>query len=378
MGYDYFIFYTEASIICIVILSMLLINDRSGTHQEKQLWFNRAVIAFILYFISDACWAAMLSGLFTKVRFYTVLVNLSNFVLMHLMAYGLFVFIAVSEKMPFRKSLFKVHLSIVPLCLSLISFMVAYFSNPYYWIDANNDLNPLYFPFMFIVPGSYMLAAFVLSIRNAIDTPNKEDKMQFLLIGSLPLGVIAFGLLQVVLLNAPTLCFGSTIMWLWYYIKNMQAMVSIDELTNLNNRRQINRFMKQLHYTKDSHTYIMMMDINRFKKINDTYGHAEGDRALVIVSDALRETCNKIGASVFLGRYGGDEFTVVIQDPAEDETAEHICDLFRKAVSAKTDEYDLSYRLEISIGCDELKDADDSALDCLKRADKNLYIDKKC
>ncbi len=70
MGFDYFVFYTEASIICVLILSMLLISDRSSsTRQEKQLWFTRAVVAFILYFISDACWAAMLSGLFPRIRF---------------------------------------------------------------------------------------------------------------------------------------------------------------------------------------------------------------------------------------------------------------------------------------------------------------------
>ncbi|MCR5651795.1 MAG: hypothetical protein K6F86_11520, partial [Lachnospiraceae bacterium] len=74
MGFDYFVFYTEASVICVIILAMILINDKlHGTLQEKQLWFRRAVISFILYFISDAGWAAMISGFFPQIRFFAVL-----------------------------------------------------------------------------------------------------------------------------------------------------------------------------------------------------------------------------------------------------------------------------------------------------------------
>lgn len=70
MGFDYFVFYTEASLVCVIILTMILITDRMfHTKQEKQIWFGRAISAFILYFISDACWAAMLSGMFPKIRF---------------------------------------------------------------------------------------------------------------------------------------------------------------------------------------------------------------------------------------------------------------------------------------------------------------------
>ena len=78
MGFDYFVFYTEASVICVVILLIILITDSIyNTMQEKQLWFRRAIIAFMMYFISDACWAAMLSGVFTRVRAFAVLFNYS-------------------------------------------------------------------------------------------------------------------------------------------------------------------------------------------------------------------------------------------------------------------------------------------------------------
>ena len=63
MGLEYFIFYTEANTVSILILSLMLINDRlHSTQQEKQIRFNWTVIAHILYFVSDMGWAAVLSG----------------------------------------------------------------------------------------------------------------------------------------------------------------------------------------------------------------------------------------------------------------------------------------------------------------------------
>ena len=378
MGFDYFVFYTEASLICVIILSTILVADRMyNTKQEKQVWFRRAIVAFMLYFISDAFWAAMLSGEFTVKRSYVVLVNLSNYILLGLMAYGLFMFIAASEKMPFRKDAVKRRLIFLPVIISTLAISIAYVKNPLFWVNEQNELNNLYFPLMIVVPSIYLWAGFGLSVRYAVKSVSKMDKRRFLAIGSIPVIVMAFGMIQVVALNAPTFCFGCTVMWLFYYLENMQTMISIDDLTHLNNRGQINRYLEQIHYNKDIRVIIMMIDINKFKTINDTYGHAEGDRALVIVSEALRQTCEQIKASVFLGRYGGDEFTIVIKNPEEDIMPEQLASLIRSILTQKKTENQLPYDLNVSIGYDLIRGSDDDANECLKRADKNLYIDKQ-
>ena len=378
MGFDYFVFYTEASLICVIILSTILLTDRMyNTKQEKQVWFDRAIVMFMLYFISDAFWAAMLSGEFTVKRSYVVLVNLSNYILLGLMAYGLFMFIAASEKMPFRKDAVKRRLIFLPVIISTLAISIAYVKNPLFWVNEQNELNNLYFPLMIVVPSIYLWAGFGLSVRYAVKSVSKMDKRRFLAIGSIPVIVMAFGMIQVVALNAPTFCFGCTVMWLFYYLENMQTMISIDDLTHLNNRGQINRYLEQIHYNKDIRVIIMMIDINKFKTINDTYGHAEGDRALVIVSEALRQTCEQIKASVFLGRYGGDEFTIVIKNPEEDIMPEQLVSLIRSILTQKKTENQLPYDLNVSIGYDLIRGSDDDANECLKRADKNLYIDKQ-
>lgn len=378
MGFDYFVFYTEASFICVLILTMILVNDHlHGTLQEKQLWFRRAVISFICYFISDACWAAMLSGFFPQIRFFAVLFNLTNHIFLNLMGFGTFMFITVSEKMTFSHNRKMLLLCFFPVIISILGMVVAYLVNPLFWINENLELNSIYFPVLFIPPSIYLCVGLVHSVINARHSEIKEQKLQYMLLGSIPIGVMAFGMIQVVALNAPTFCFGCTIMWLWFYIQNMQTMISVDDLTRLNNRRQINRYMDQFVYNLDIRTFIMMIDIDHFKMINDTYGHAEGDRALVIVSDSLRQTCDKIRSSAFLGRYGGDEFTIIIKGLAEGERPDQIAEIIRQTISRKAESCELPYALEISIGHDELRGGNDTLRSCMIRADEKLYIDKQ-
>lgn len=378
MGFDYFVFYTEASLVCVIILTMILITDRMfHTKQEKQIWFSRAISAFILYFISDACWAAMLSGMFTKIRFFAVLFNYTNYILISLMGYGLFAFIAVSGKMSFFNSIRNRRLCFIPVVVSVLFISIAYVTNPLFWINENNELNALYFPLMFAVPSLYLIAGFIFSVAYAFRSVLREEKRRYLVIGSVPFGVMAFGMIQVVALNAPTFCFGCTIMWLWFYIQNTKALISVDDLTHLNNRGQINRYLEQIRYSEDSRVIILMIDIDRFKGINDRYGHAEGDRALVIVSDALRQTCDQINASVFLGRYGGDEFTIIIQNPKDEDHTERLITLLRNNLAEKQQENSLPYELDVSIGYDEVTDGNDSVYACMTRADEKLYIDKQ-
>ena len=378
MGFDYFIFYTEASVVCILILLMLLINARIySTKQEKQVWFDRAVTAFIIYFVSDACWAAIMSGMFTKVRFFVVLFNFTNYVIISLMVYAWFMFMAASEKMTFQESKMNRLMVLSPSIISSLFIVVSYLADPYYWINEQNELNNLYYVFMLLVPNLYLIAALVVSLVNAKRAESQEDKKHYLLLATFPFGVMAFGLLQLTGLNAPTFCFGCTIMWLWFYIQNMQASISVDDLTKLNNRGQINRYMEQLRYKDNTRVYIMMIDVDRFKGINDTYGHAEGDRALILVSDVLKRTCENIKASAFLGRFGGDEFTIIIQNPGQEETPRKVVEMIRRTLLERVESKELPYELEVSIGFAELSPGDDTMHNCMIRADQMLYQDKQ-
>ncbi len=64
---------------------------------------------------------------------------------------------------------------------------------------------------------------------------------------------------------------------------------------------------------------LLMIDANKFKQINDTYGHIQGDAALVRIADALRMSCDQLHVKANLSRYGGDEFAVFVWTKSEGE-----------------------------------------------------------
>ena len=375
---DYFFFYTEANIVCILILLILLVNDRlHNTRQEKQIRFNWTVVAHIGYFISDIGWAAVLSGNLPRTRLLVGLFNFTNLVMMHLLAFEWFLYMAASENMDFRKSRRRRNLCRTPMIVSVLVMVVAYVIAPEFWINKDGELNSLYYLMLILMPVLYMIAAFVISLRNARKTRSRENKKLYLLIGIYPLAVVVSGLIQTIFLDAPLFCFGCTIMLLFFYIENMQTLVSVDSLTRLNNRGQINRYMDQIVYKENVRHTAMMIDIDRFKEINDTYGHAEGDRALTLMAQALRQSVAGIEAPVFIGRYGGDEFTVFVQHAEGDGLPEEIISRIRAVLEEKQQQHRLPYDLKISAGYDALQDKNDSMDACVIRADEKLYEDKK-
>ncbi len=378
MVLDYFLFYAEANVVCIIILLIMLINDRiHGTMQEEQIRFNRTINAHILYFISDIGWAAVLGGQLPRTRPLIILFNFSNYILLNLLAYEWFIYMAVSEKMEFAQSRRKRMLWLIPMGVSIAVMVIAYVAAPNFWISESGELNPLYYPMMISVPVAYLLAAFVFSVINAAKAETEEEKKLYWLIGIYPLGVMVSVMIQVFGLNAPIFCFGCTIMMLFFYIQHMQTLISVDALTRLNNRGQINRYMEQIRYKENTQTFIMMIDVDRFKEINDTYGHAEGDRALILVSEVLKQTCDHLKAPAFIGRYGGDEFTVILRNPEEDEYPDKVAASIREKLSKRQRENRLQYDLNVSVGYDSLRDRNDTMQNCLERADEKLYEDKR-
>ena len=378
MHLDYSFFYAEASIVCILILGILLLHSRKySSRQEKQIWFDRAVIAFILYFVSDIFWAAILGGALPRTRFGVILCNALNFFLLGLLAYAWLMYTLAAVQMESRNTRKIRYLSLLPLGLSFLCMVILYISDPQFWINESLDLSPWYYLLFLVAPLIYLVAATTVSISKAAKSQFGDEAFLFRLIGIFPLGVLLFGLIQTFSLNAPMFCFGCTIMMLYFYIQNLQTLISVDALTRLNNRGQINRYLQQNRYRENVTTYAVMIDVDSFKQINDTYGHAEGDRALILVSEVLKRGMGQLKPAVFLGRYGGDEFVLFFQCAEGDPRPDEMIAQLRASLKEKQQENQLPYPLNISAGYDALRDRNDTLEACMVRADRKLYENKR-
>lgn len=379
MTSEYFFFYTEANLVCCILFAVILIHDlKRFSRQEKQLRFDAAVASHMLYFISDSLWAALVSGTLKFSRFAALLVNFSNYFLMALLGYTWFRFMAASEQLPIRNTRKGRILIALPMAVMSSVLAIWYIAAPRFWISDAGVLNPLYFPMLAISPFLYSVASMVCSVVQMSKRENQAMRRHYLLIGLYPIMIAAAGVLQLLTLTAPVFCFGCAIMMLYFYIQTLEDQISIDPLTRLNNRGELMRYMSQdSNLRRDGlHTYVVMIDANDFKFINDTYGHAEGDRALVILAKCLKSAVGFQKLPAFLGRFGGDEFILIVHAHGEDEL-KGLCMNIRSRISEACRAAQTPFRLSVGIGYDELAGERDSFAECMKRADEKLYSDKR-
>jgi diguanylate cyclase (GGDEF)-like protein/PAS domain S-box-containing protein len=149
-----------------------------------------------------------------------------------------------------------------------------------------------------------------------------------------------------------------------------------DPLTGLHNRRGLEGRSEALHFRPGGAPVTqvwIMVDIDHFKRVNDTYGHEAGDEVLKAVAEALRSTAR--GADL-VARFGGEEFVLVLPDTSA-ELAVRIAERLRLAIEAlSTDVGGQVIRVTASFGVAQ-RAAQDSQLEVLERADAALYSSKK-
>lgn len=178
------------------------------------------------------------------------------------------------------------------------------------------------------------------------------------------------GIIQIFYPQIPTVCLGMAFPTLYVYNKMQELRISTDYLTNMNNRNQLIRYLTGRIRNDTENLYLFMMDMNRFKQINDVYGHTEGDNAIVCVADRLKEVARKFGGIV--ARYGGDEFaySLELSDEADIER-------IKEALAQKMEEESKKhpYTLSMSIGVAKYKKGQ-NIVAFISTADKNLYEEK--
>ncbi len=174
-------------------------------------------------------------------------------------------------------------------------------------------------------------------------------------------------------MTMPVFCFWCTLIILFVYLNLQNLLISTDTLTTLNNRNQLERYLQQSREFKDY--YVIMVDVDHFKQINDTYGHVEGDKALVLVSNALKKACDRLGKSVFLCRYGGDEFLMVVPTDMPGFIVRMIQECLREQIQKrKGTQY---YSVEVSIGYAEWDGKPSSFKESVVNADRMMYEEKR-
>ncbi|UTV98707.1 GGDEF domain-containing protein [Marinomonas rhizomae] len=164
------------------------------------------------------------------------------------------------------------------------------------------------------------------------------------------------------------------LLWIWFLLMESHRMAYLDDMTKLPGRRALNEQLVGL----SKHYAIAMIDVDHFKKFNDTYGHDMGDKVLQSVASQLKQFSSPGKAF----RFGGEEFTIVFRGKRVGD-AEEVLELIRESIeSALVDVFDPKKKQEIAVNVTAsvgvafaaIGESPDSVL---KRADEALYQSKK-
>lgn len=363
----------EIFVLCMIVLIGLAVRSRRSLFSStQQLLFSMLGYTSAAYILFDMIWT-LSDGVDGTLG---IAANwISNAVSFSLFAIACLIWFIYSETVQGSRLLtsrYRVVLVALPTALVVVLAFTSYWTHALFYID----LQGVYrrgFAYMIqpIVSYCYVihtsLHAFVQSRRvESLQTKAIYRTLAFFAIPALVGGVFQ------VFYSGPCLSVGIMLSMLQLYIVCQEQMISTDPLTGLNNRNRFETYMLSLFSNMDQakDVYLLMMDADGFKQINDRHGHVEGDHALQVISTVLKDVCSASGG--FIARYGGDEF-VVLQKATEEQEIIDLC----AAINDELARAEVPYLLRMSIGYARVGDGVDSWQDLLRAADAELYRVKR-
>ena len=379
MEMNYTFFYIEANVVCIIIFMMMLMRDLVTVgRQTKQIIFVNITIIHMLYFISDILWVLVQAGYIPHTRISAACVNITNAIFLSAITSMWFLYVELSQGEEYITHAKARFYALIPAIVEVLAMLVLFTFFPDLMIDQNREMTYIYYLVFIGIPVLYICVSAGRSFARAFRKENFAVRRQYLVCAIYPVIISIFGVWQTMWLHAPLFCFGCTIIMIYVYIVSLTDQVSIDELTRLNNRTQLTKFIISEHARAGNDQivrYVLMIDLNKFKFINDHFGHVEGDRALKRVSDALKSACGENPLRTFIARYGGDEFIIIVRSDDEKQV-KALCQSIRENIEQKNDEAGAKYELSASIGyCSYSGDYKDFQT-ALAKADEELYKEK--
>ena len=157
----------------------------------------------------------------------------------------------------------------------------------------------------------------------------------------------------------------------------LRQLADTDFMTGLMNRRSFLAVAEDAvafsrRYQRNMAT--LMIDIDHFKKINDTYGHAAGDDAIKSIAEIVRQSIRTTDKAA---RFGGEEFVVLLRE-IDQETAVLLAERIRTSIAAARVRHgDITIPITVSVGLALFDASDRDVQDVIERADQGLYVAKK-
>jgi diguanylate cyclase (GGDEF)-like protein len=234
------------------------------------------------------------------------------------------------------------------LVVSLANLVIVALSLPggwFYTIDANNIYHRG--PF-FIIPAAMTIVMILAALVFVLVKRKSIEKRYFLSLLLFPVLPLASIILQILFYGASLMLNSLTLSMLIVYFSIQHRSMNTDYLTGVFNRKKLEAHMREkISASTENRTFsAIMIDLDNFKYVNDTYGHDVGDQALEATVKLIRSCLRTID---FVARYGGDEFYIVL-DISDRNDLESTVSRIRAAVEKYNRHGSEPYQLGFSMG----------------------------
>ena len=363
-------YYILANVFAILVfIVLLLVNSARSEFHTKKIMMNHLLLFSMSVFFQDIFWTLVNSK--ASLGWQLLLTNYVMFATCFGAGLSWFLYslcinrITDTRFFRFAKCGVFFYLFITVLMIPLT------FCFPSFWV-RDHEIFPLYWVITFSFVGIFLILTSVFSIRGFLDRNQLPYHKEYLLNVIGPLVVVLCASVQMINPYLPLICYGMMLVELVDFIVTLFAHTKTDPLTGLNNRNELLRYVSKAGHDPDSRHVVIMADLNCFKRINDTYGHIKGDEVLIHVSEVLTKYCRESKKKIFLGRYGGDEFVLIIKN-GTDADAEEFAREVNSILGSKENEIPVS----MAIGYGLWKGGSSAFDEALKVADQFMYRKKK-
>ena len=244
----------------------------------------------------------------------------------------------------------RVPLYFLPMALHWLLLIANLFTPLVFTIDAAHVYHRgRYFVVYMALMFFYGLVSLLWLARKAMQRGSTLERTEYRSMTLFLLPPFIGGVLQ-------SLFYGVSLIWIsvvlsiiMVYTNVLNRQISTDPLTGLNNRRKLNQYLDMKINAADANgsIFLMLLDADGFKCINDQFGHGVGDRALITIADILKSLGS--AKDCFFARLGGDEF-VIVGHERDGLAPEAVAEQIEAKVAAFNQSTKEPFRLSLSIG----------------------------
>ena len=368
------VIYVESLLLCLTILIILFI---ANLRYWRPIIINRLSLMYIFVAITIILYIgwSFVDGNVSLV-WLNKLLTVASSITMTLACFFYYYHVLRRVGLEFNNAKFWYVSSFFAIIGSAALFVISIWTGTAFYIDASGHYQKgvLYFGDL-IASYAYIACGVIFALVKAYRSELLSDRHRFLTLGLCTVPGVFFGVLDVALPYPnvlPTLFFGTIISMLILFASSSAGRMTRDNLTGLQNRFAFDAALNRASKRRGSGSlWLFVVDINRFKHINDTFGHSVGDVVLVKLASVLENVCEKYKATV--GRWGGDEF-VIFGEFNDDNTPQVLINELKSKVLTECNN-DERFFVSVSVGASKLREFE-SLKHLFDEADHMLYEDK--